>query len=465
MGMTLSGIIKNTTYWSKQAGLRLQFFLAALVLWAVTKWLTSEYGQDDSNLWLVMRLFLQFVAWTLIGLCILSLITALVTWMYIRYLISKKQADVQVRFGDGQKNDSGWVKLSVRLLGNSVIRPLLGSIQARLIFSHKKISEKIVLDSNIPKPKNWWRLGIHGSGETLLHDRGIYDLEKVMFSVIDMLGLVALPVHVPYTQQLFTLPRPLPEQQAPAQPNATEEQVHRIDIPKRMEGELVNYKEFETGDNIQRIVWKIYAKSGELVVRIPETKDPYASHLYFYVSYFHGYKPDGGAFDIELLNVYKDQVRNLFEALQRNGYDVRLPHDQEVPKLAGLSEKKSELFQITATQWQDQTPPQEFVHAKNVAFVCLPSLVPAQQVEQLMQKLPARVPLVVVKLSEAITSPFQFSLKDVFFKPEKHPTDHLRQPWFISSIRRDLQHNEKKLEAVLKQRDNSWMTSVIGTKA
>lgn len=463
--MTLSGLIKTTSYWSKQAGLRLQFFLAAIVLWAVTKWLTSEYGQDDSNLWLVMRLFLQFVSWTLIGLCVLSLLTALTTWLYLKYLLNNKRAELQVRFGDGQKTDAGWVKLNVFLVGGSVIKPLLGSIQSRLIFSGKRVTDKIVLDGSIPKPKHWWRLGIRGSGQTLLHDRGLYDLEKIMLSVVDMLGLVALPIHVPFTQQLFTLPRPLPDQKAPAQPNATEEQVHRIDIPKRVEGELVNYKEFETGDNIARIVWKIYAKSGELVVRVPETKDPYASHLYFYVSYFHGLKPDGGAFDVELLNVYKDQVRNLFEALQKNNYDVRLPHDQEVPKLSGLSEKKSELFQITAANWQAQIPPTIFVNIKNVAFVCLPSLVPVQEIEQLMHKLPPRVPLVVVKLSTAIASPFQISLKDIFFKPEQQPTDHLKQPWLLSGMRRELHQNERKIETLLKQRDSSWMAGAIESKA
>lgn len=459
--MTLSALIKNTSYWSKQAGLRWQFLLAGVVLWAVAKWLTSEYGQDDSNLWLVMRLFLQFVAWTVIGLCLIGLTTALSTWFYLRYLITHQRAQLQVRFADGQNTNAGWVKLNVALMGNTIIKPLLGSIQTHLVFQGKRITEKIVLDEAIPKPKHWWRLGICGSGLALLNDRGIYDLEKVMVSVVDMLGLVALPVNIPFTQQLFTLPRPLPDQRASAQPNATEEQVHRIDIPKRVEGELVNYKEFETGDNISRIVWKIYAKSGELVVRIPETKDPYASHLYFYVSYYHGFKPDAGAFDTELLNVYKDQVRSLFEALQKNGYDVRLPHDQEIPKLSGLSEKKSELFQITAAGWQANVLPTAFINLKNVAFVCLPSLVPSQEIEQLIQKLPARVPLVVIKLSDAIPSPFKINLKDIFFKPEPQPTDHLRQPWLLSGLRRDLIRNEKKIESILKQRDGSWMAGVI----
>jgi hypothetical protein len=347
-------------------------------------------------------------------------------------------------------------------VGTRVIRPLLGSIQARLMFSDKKISDAITLDGAVPKPKHWWRAGIRGSGNTLLHDRGIYDLESVLISVVDMLGLVALPIRKKLTQQLFTLPQPLSNKTIKAQPNATEEQVHRIDIPKRMEGELVNYKEFESGDNIQRIVWKIYAKSGELVVRIPETKDPYASHLYLYASYFHGFTPDGGAFDKELLNVYKDQVRNMFEALQRNGYDVRLPHDQAVPKLAGLNETHSELFQITAANWQTALSPLAWVNVKNAAFVCLPATVPAAEVAQLMQKLPASVPLVVVRLSQAIPSPFSFKVQHLFFKPQPKPVDNLRQPWLLSSLRRTLAKNEKQIEVLIKNRDNSWMSDRIG---
>ncbi len=459
--MSLSAIIKSSSYWSKRAGIRVQLLLSILVIWFVSIWLKNEYGQDDSNLWLVMRLFLVLVQWTLIGLCSLSLLTAVVTWIYFQQGVKNKTVSVQLKFGDGQKAEAGWVQLTVLLVG-SVIRPLLGTIHCRLIFSEKRVSEKIILNGSIPKLRHWWRAGIHGSGSTLLHDRGIYDVEKVMISFCDMLGLVSLPCTIPFTQQLFTLPRPQAEQKIKAQPNATEEQVHRIDIPKRVEGEYVNYKEFETGDNIQRIVWKIYAKSGQLVVRIPEMKDPYASHLYFYVSYFHGFNLQGGAFETELLNVYKDQVRNLFEALQRNGYEVRMPQDQEVPKLAGLGDKKNELFQITAASWQKEKAPGVFVNVNKAAFVCVSALTPAGEVDLILKKLPTSVPVVVVKLSDAIPSPFQIKLKDIFFKPEKQPTDNLRQPWLLSSLRRELQKNEKKIMESLNRRGNSWLTKTVG---
>src|SRR6185436_21113785 len=178
-----------------------------------------------------------------------------------------------------------------------------------------------------------------------------------------------LPYTVPYAQQLFTLPQEMAVKEVKAQPHATEEQKQRVDIPRRVEGEYINYKEFETGDNIRRIVWKIYARSGQLVVRIPETKDPYASHLYFYVSFFEGFDLQGGIFDKELLNIYKDKIRSLFEALQKNGYDVRIPQDQEVPKLSGMSDKKNELFQISAAKWHREKPPVAFVVPAKAAFV------------------------------------------------------------------------------------------------
>ena len=58
------------------------------------------------------------------------------------------------------------------------------------------------------------------------------------------------------------------------QPKKTEETNRRIEEIRKVEGELLNYKNFETNDDVRRIVWKIYAKNKELVVRVPETIDP-----------------------------------------------------------------------------------------------------------------------------------------------------------------------------------------------
>jgi len=458
--VTLSGWLRDASYRSKWAGVRWTLLFSFLGFWLLSTWLRTEYGSDDSTLWLVMRLFLLLLQWTLVGILGISVLSGLAAWLYFRHQVKGKRVRVQVGFGDGQKAEAGLVPISI-LVEGQVFRPFFGTIQAHLLFGGRRVSQPVIMDANLVRPRHLWRYGIQGKGHTLLHDRGIYDVEHVLFNFCDMLSLVALPATMDLTQQVYTLPKPQDPKKIAAQPHSTEEQKHRIDISKRVEGEYVNYKEFETGDNIQRIVWKIYAKSGQLVVRIPEIKDPYASHLYFYVSYFHGFNLNDGAFETELLNAYKDHVRNLLEALQRNGYDVRIPQDQEVPKLAGVGEKKIELFQISAANWQASTPPSIFVNAGKAAFVCVPSLTPVAEIEAVLKKLPSAIPLVVVKLSDAIPSPFRFQLKDIFFKPEKHPVDALTGPWLLSSLRRELLKNEKEIEKVLRLRENSWMTSTM----
>jgi hypothetical protein len=458
--LSLSSLIQASSYWSRRTVIRWQLLACIAMIWIVSVWLRKEYGQDDSNLWLVMRLFLRVVQWTIVGLFVISLLSVAATWIYFLNGVKNKSISLQAKFGDGHKADAGWVSFTIIVKG-PVLRPLLGNIQAQFIFPQKRMSERVILDTNVTKPRHFLREGILGTGKTLLHDRGIYDVEYIFISFCDMFGLVLLPCSIPFTQQLYTLPPPQPEQKVKAQPHSTEEQKHRIDIPKRVEGEHVNYKEFETGDNIYRIVWKIYAKSGDLVVRIPETKDPHASHLYFYASFYDGFNLSGGAFESELLNVYKDHVRNLFEALQRNGYDVRIPRDQELARLSGVGEKKNEIFQITSSSWQNQKPPSDFIQYNKAAFVSLSSLTPASEVQKILKYLPASVPVVVVKLSDAIPSPFKISLKDIFFRPEKQPTDRLRQPWLLSSLRRSLKDNEEEIVGALKTRGNSWLTNHV----
>lgn len=457
---SVSSLIKSSSWWAEKLVVRWALVVSLLILWSLGSWFRTEYGTEDSNLWLVMQQFIRLLGWTAVLVTIISVFSTLVAWGYFIHLVGRKSIRLQVRFGDGLKAEAGTVPLQIGVLG-PVIRPLLGRISARLVFEGNTISEPVLLDNSLYARGSIWREGVKGTGYTVLHDRGIYDVEMVDVAFGDMLGLVKLPYPLPFSQQLYTLPREMDSSRAVAQPQSTEEQKHRIDIPRRVEGEYVNYKEFEPGDNIQRIVWKIYAKSGQLVVRIPEIKDPYASHLYFYVSYFNGIGSPSGVFETELLNVYKDRIRNLFEALQHNGYDVRMPADQEVPKVAGQGDRKAELFQITACNWQRQNPPAAFVKPGKAAFVCMSSLIPVDEMEWVLKNVPMHIPVVVIRLSHAIPSPFRLKLKELFFRPEPTPVDHLRQPWLVSPLRRELVRNERAIETALHARGNAWLTDTV----
>jgi hypothetical protein len=124
-----------------------------------------------------------------------------------------------------------------------------------------------------------------------------------------------------------------------------------------------------------------------------------------------------------------------------------------------MSDKKNELFHITAAHWQKNLEPAKYINPGKAAFVSLSSLVPAPQVAQLLGMLPFNIPVVVVRLSDAIQSPFRIRLKSIFFIPEKKAADNLKQPWLISPLRGKLLQNERDILRMLQQRGNSWMIS------
>ncbi|MFN5168813.1 MAG: DUF58 domain-containing protein [Cyclobacteriaceae bacterium] len=442
---------------------RWALLLALGVFGLALTWLRSEYAQPDSNLWLVMAFFLQLLLWSAVGLVAITLISSLLCWLLFRYQYARGHVTVHLQLGDGRVAEAGRVPLVIQVKG-PVWRPLLGLVRATVAFRNERVAHELLLDRNLRAPRQWRRQGIAGQGSVVLHNRGIHDAEGIWLFFQDIFGLVSWPGRVTHVQQLVTLPVATPTVRVHTQPLATEEQKYRIEVPKRVEGELVNYKEFETGDNIQRIVWKIYAKSGELVVRIPEIKDPYASHVYLYVSFFRGLGDDG-AHEAELLNVYKDRCRQLWESMRKSGHEIRLPHDQEIPHLAGIGDRHTELVQLAAQGWQTQVTPVDFVNVQKAAMICLSSLVPAEDVQAMLKKVPEHVPVVVVKLSTAIPSPFGFAWRDVLFKPEEQPVDRLRQSWWLSSLRRKVMKNEEAIDNILRTRANAWLTDTLDLPA
>jgi hypothetical protein len=454
-------MFRRIQYWSNFTVIRWQLILTALLIWAAWYYLDSEFSRDKtSDQWKAITAFLMLAKWTLVYLFGFSLLSVLCSWGFFLLRKKNKRIGLQTQFGKDvsleQGAEAGKVPLTITLSG--VLRPFLGTVRARLIFAGMKMSEVVLLDENVYPKRSLVRKAIRGTGETELHDRGIYDVEEVQLLFSDMFRLIAIPHTIHLSQQLYTVPQEMKEKELKAEPNATEEQTHRIEIPKKIEGEYINYKDFESGDDVRRIVWKIYARSGQLVVRIPETKDPYASHLYFYASFYNGQANSGeGLFETELLNSYKDKVRNLFEALEKNGYEVRIPYDQDVQRLPGMSDKKNDLFQIAAAHWQKNMEPVRYINSSKAAFVSLSSMVPANEVGQLLGSLPFQVPVVVIRMSDAITSPFNIRLKSIFFIPERSASESLRKPWIISPLRSKLLQNEREIQRMLQMRGNSWM--------
>lgn len=448
-------MLTKIRYWSVYTIFRWQFIFIAVGMWAVYSWLNLNLNKDGAEDWSNIASWLQVLFWSLTWLMAFSIAALLASWIVLLVNMRSGALKVNVQLPGNKVPEAGMVPVEVNI--KNILRPLFGTVEVRVIFQELRMSERILLDEN---RKTWLAPynTIAGKAMLDLHHRGLHDIEEVQVVLTDMMKLVCIPVTLHSRNRLLTIPKELKEETFPVFPSATEEQDVRINIPKRVQGEYLNYKDFESGDDIRRIVWKIYARSGELVVRVPETRDPYASHVYicpgFYNALITEFDDLAGR---ELLNVYKDSLRQVYDAVSRNQYSVRLIKDQEEQHEAADPEVSKDLFFLSTAQWQSEQLPHEVFISPKTAVICLSSAVPVEEVDNLFGKLSLHVPVMVFALSDALGPAFRFSFRDVFFQRKKHPLSEVRQSWWISPLRKRLQLNEQRIKALVHQRGNAWL--------
>jgi hypothetical protein len=442
-------------YWSVYTIFRWQFIFLALGMWAVYRWLQVNVKATGTDEWLRIADWLKILFWSTILLMSFSVFTLLISWIIFRLRLKRGKLKVNIRLPEDRSHEAGILPIEATI--ENILRPILGTIEIRIVFPQWRISDRILLDEN----KRTWLSPfntVYGKAELDLHHRGLHDVEEVQIVLTDMMKLICIPITLHSQNRLLTIPKKLKEENFDIFPTATEEQDVRINIPKRVQGEFLAYKDFESGDDIRRIVWKIYARSGELVVRMPETRDPYASHVYICMGFYNELITE---FDDlagrELLNVYKDSLRQVYDAVSKNNYSVRILKDQEEQLDTGTTETSKDVFFMATANWQkDQLPSEAFAIPK-AAVICLSSATPVEEIENLFGKLPMHVPVMVFALSNALGPALRFSVKNIFFKPANHPLNEVRQSWWISPLRRKLKLNEDKIKAIVHQRGNAWL--------
>ncbi|MCU0433806.1 MAG: DUF58 domain-containing protein [Bacteroidia bacterium] len=444
---------RKLAYWLTYTVVRWQFILGLAVIWAAWKWLRSTYYTPDSLHWEILTQFLPVAGWILAAIAGFSVLTAVLAWVWFLFRYRNGKTPIRLRMGEGNRAEAGPVRVSVQVDG--LLRPFLGQVQARLVFKDMAMSSVITLNENV-RNGGLLRTGVSGTALTDMYNRGATEAEELQLLFIDPLRLLVMPFTIEINRQMNTLARKLDEQALPVQPNRTEQQLERIETPKRVEGEMLSYKDFEAGDDVRRIVWKIYARNGELVVRIPETMDPYASHLVLYASFYNVFSgPADMPYNEQLLNAYKDIVRQLLDNAQAGEYAVRMPADQQVHELSDETPEKKLLMQVSLAHWQNDMPPAQFVNVRDAALVCLPSTVPVADAEKLLWQLPEHVPVVGVAVSGSIPAIFPIAPGEVFFRRVLRPAQKLRTMWTFATLRRKLLANEKQLELLLHRRGNS----------
>jgi len=450
----------KVSYWWQYFPFTLNTLFWAIACWAAYKLLytPTPKGEEPSAFLPFIVLMGKLAFWFLLALIGLSVLSTFASYIYYLWLRRGRGYKLQVEFNtETRKGKKNRLYMNARLDG--VFRPVLGFVSGRLYYDDHIMTDRFSLLSNKRKEQSLMRSAITGRSRLYLPDIKEYDLKGGFVYFQDMLHLFSLAA-AQQVQGHFYQPPVLSEQQdAEVFPKKTETMDVRIEQLRRVEGEHLNYKDFESGDDVRRIVWKIYAKNRELVVRMPELYEPYASHLYFYASFHAEVKQQwlNEGYLKEMLNYYKNNVWTVYDTLSRKEWDMRFIPDQDfnIPEQLPEDEKAARI--ISNSKWHKDKALAQYFNPKSGTVLCISSLTDTQELINMLDRCDASTVVYFVRLSSMLRSfaPLGWISRLIFLPPEDR-LSKLRNTWLFSPIRMQVHKREREIEDILKRSNVVW---------
>jgi len=425
------------------------FVLFSVALLLANYWLGTKLQAPQSSFTDILKLLLKAGTWFLIIIISVALVSVLLS--FLLFLIKKKKNAVKVFIQTLPVTNNNDPIQKIHLSVSPIIKPLLGFIKLRLHYDNDLYSEKFLLAEE--QKKKLFTTRFAGDYQWKLPEIKEYHVEKLIVYFEDFFQFFSFTVALPVQDRFHTHPFAPPVKDIQLSPRKTEDQATRIEELKKVEGEYLNYKNFEDNDDVRRIVWKIYAKNKDLVVRIPEVLDPYASHAYIYPSFYNSFDIAGNATaEIFFLNYYKTVLWGIYQQLNKQGYALRFIQDQQTPSKYFDDVLQSIRYTITTSKWQKDKNLKAFVNNKDASLIILSSLCNADDVQALLNTHSGGTVFVFVKLSKSLHhSYFMNFIKWLFVQQEKNEVEVYKSKWRLSLLRSKVAANEKKIEAMLEK--------------
>lgn len=397
----------------------------------------------------IFKLLLKVALGFTVAIISIAFIPVLVSFIHSKYQQRKKgiRFDISTDVKESELNQ----KQTVRLLISPVLKPIFGFIKLRLLYDQKHYSKKFsLLESSRRK---FFSTSIEGTYHWTLPQIKEYHVEKAVLYFEDIFQFFSIAVNLPASSHFFTQPTTKGIRDLNVTPRKTEETNTRIDQLRKVEGEFLNYKNFENNDDVRRIVWKIYAKNKELVVRTPEIMDPYASHTYLYASFFSKFNTEGNsAIEIPFLNYFKVVIWSVYQNLVKRGFEVRYIPDQEVAKNKMADDQQGVKYSVSTSKWHHVKDLKTYVKTNDASVVIVSSLSDADEVKDLMENYGKDITFIFIKLTDSFKNQNIIDwMQWMFVKNQKDDIDVYKRGWALSPLRMKIKENESRLTKILEK--------------
>lgn len=444
--MKISSIRNNISFGSYFIPFRVQLVLLASCLIAGFIWIKKNITIPDSSYSSIIHLLVTITLYFILAILTWSFLTAIIPWLI--FIMNRKNGNLSLKIKTAV-NDPSNSKQPVSISLLPVYPPLFGFLRMRLLYD-KGISQKFSLVSSQRK-EAFFSSTINGIYNWQLPEIKEYQVNGSIIYFEDMFQLFSFAVTIPAQDTFFTQPEDKSSALITVQPKKTENTNVRIDKIRKVEGEFLNYKNFENNDDVRRIVWKIYAKNKELVVRVPETNDPYASHIYFYASFYNHFRNSlYEQLDAVFLNHYKTVTWNTYLALSKRNLLIKYIPDQPPGTIMADDPLQKVKYIISTSEWQTDKNLDQYFKKDEASILCISSFTDILQLQKIVGTAGKDLVIVFVQLSHAFnTMQVRDWMKWIFVKPSQDSLEKLRFAWNVSPLKRDLIQNEKDIHHIL----------------
>ena len=433
-------------------------FLAAG--WLGIVWLHKQESIPDSAFADIFTLLLRFAKYFCLAILLFAFLSTVGSLLY--FVVKKRRKGIDFWINIPSGNETQQAKQPIEININPILKPLLGFIKLRLKYDKTHFSEKFYLVK--PTSFKFFNTSLNGIYNWRLPEIKEYRVDKVIVYFEDFFQFFSFAITIDTSSNFYTKPVTYESKIMEAFPRKTEDTATRIEEIKKVEGEHINYKNFESNDDVRRIVWKIYAKNKELVVRIPEILDPYASHIYLYASFFSAFDFLGNdAVEVPFLNYYKTICWSVYKQLSQKGFDVRYVYDQDIPQHKMNSDEEQIKYAISVSKWQRDKELKSYVQTKDASVVIISSLTDINEVNELIEKYGNEISFVFVPLTDSLQKQHLGDwIQWLFVQQEKDAIAKYKTNWSLSLLRLKIAKNEKQLKLLLDKYDKSTVLGKIG---
>jgi hypothetical protein len=412
--------------------IRVTFFIVILFVFFVKNYLASGASEKVNDIAVLLLKCSMFVFAIII---LFSITTLLVS--YILYRRSKAIPEIKFTY-------TGINEVICEVECNKLLFPFTGMVKVGLTFD-KQYETFIAL-------KRLKHLFGYGRKKLILPNIKSYDLDKTTLFFQDIFRMFSLKIEFRQRISVVILPLLIEDIELSNLSCTTDNNEVRTDTVHRKAGEMLHFKHFEASDDIRRIVWPVYAKTKELIVRTIEIHSMYASQIDMYASFCNSYQDLlEKTISDKFMNDYKTYIWEIYTSLKKDN-EVRFIPDQKSKIAVEYQHEVS--AQISGMDWHSNKI-EEYFGSGKISVICISSLILSQDIEQILDKLDINAIVVFASLK---SSERKIGITDIIREIFTIPGEKkINWKWLFSTNRKKVLNNDTAIRNSLISRQVNYV--------